>query len=736
MAPQRIAKATRTLMRRQSSRESRLTAAGSVQSVDAAEARAAFKKTRAASDLNNPKALFADAQTAKSAALRRICHVDPLKSLYRSDGFGVVVNSATFTQASTALVLANTLWIAVETDNKEADGHIGHWLISIDSAFCLLFLIELTVRFLALKRLHFFCTDAWLMLDTSLAVMNIVEAWLVPSFSSDQSTDGTSGPLRVLRVLRLSRIARTLTLFRLIPELTLLIRSITQALRAVFAVICLLMLFVYVNALYFTGLARGTQLETKFFKDVPTSMKSLIVHGTLLDEIGEMMDLLGEESIILTALFVVFVFVTACLLLNMLVGVLVEVVTVTASVEQEEHLGQFVIEALQQALLNIGHDGKSKVTRKQFERVVRQGVMNEVLRVLNISMDRQTLLSYIFEPEGDHVDTVGISPVVLTLLQLRATSPATVRDVLDARRIILQRLNQLEKVVQKAGGEAPAASAKKAPRGGERRGGFVAPAAGGSPSPRASVCSDVPSQSPEEQLKALMPARTHFGHTASLREGVSKQLYQEFSQLTGKLKELQDSLHRDLMRTMPSGATSVPPQSVYDDVEDAEGGRISGEHNAWSNGFAGSYSTASDVPLEPSASQARPNKVGRNSGMRVAAARSESDDDRSPRTPSTGSGPGSQQHARVRLVDSAFTGNGRMASLPPNMLPAGASMEGPVAQTRLDSEARNAHDENKGRGLRAVLSEADVPHTADLSSSHAAQGVKSKDSRTSQVSRV
>eukprot|EP00971_Amphidinium_carterae_P175137 3471780-Amphidinium_carterae.1 len=176
-----------------------------------------------------------------------------------------------------------------------------------------------------------------------------------------------------------------------------------------------------------------------------------------------MMDLLGEESIILTALFVVFVFVTACLLLNMLVGVLVEVqhstkrvtlrsttqvrltlnvclcinyplsvilrlcswfiecsyqgvrnrhetgsykaiyevfarqiwasnlneqtclrlkrsiffflpilsstplfktcligvpcdkvVTVTASVEQEEHLGQFVIEALQQALLNIG----------------------------------------------------------------------------------------------------------------------------------------------------------------------------------------------------------------------------------------------------------------------------------------------------------------------------------------------------------------------------------------------
>eukprot|EP00971_Amphidinium_carterae_P105411 2087344-Amphidinium_carterae.1 len=35
----------------------------------------------------------------------------------------------------------------------------------------------------------------------------------------------------------------------------------------VFAVICLLMLFVYVNALYFTGLARGTQLETKFFKD-------------------------------------------------------------------------------------------------------------------------------------------------------------------------------------------------------------------------------------------------------------------------------------------------------------------------------------------------------------------------------------------------------------------------------------------------------------------------------------
>eukprot|EP00403_Amphidinium_massartii_P039778 CAMPEP_0178452970 /NCGR_PEP_ID=MMETSP0689_2-20121128/44545_1 /TAXON_ID=160604 /ORGANISM="Amphidinium massartii, Strain CS-259" /LENGTH=784 /DNA_ID=CAMNT_0020078745 /DNA_START=70 /DNA_END=2424 /DNA_ORIENTATION=+ len=626
-SPRPASKVARTGLRSGTS-STRFGPAGSAQSVEIAAAKSQFKKTRANSDLNNPKALFADAVTAKSAALRRICHVDPLKSLYRSDGvMGSVVASAMFTQISTILVLANTLWIAIETDHPKLGQELGHWLFSVDSAFCLLFLLELLARFAALKRWHFFFADPWLIFDTVMAIMNIVEAWMLPQFASGVYDNGASGPLRVLRVMRLTRIARTLALFRLIPELTLLIRSITQALRAVFAVICLLILFVYVNALYFTGLAKGTPLEKKHFPDVPTAMKTLIVHGTLLDEIAWFVDQIGQESVVLTILFVLFVFVTACLLLNMLVGVLVEVVTVTASVEQEEHLGQFVMEALTQALHNIGHDGRAKVSRHQFERVVRQGVMNEVLRVLNISMDKRTLLEYIFEPEGDIVETVQISNVVLTMLQLRATSPATVRDVLDTRRMILQRLAQVEKLLKdgKPNGAArktqhhhmtAAASTASAVRG--RRPSWGVPA-----SPRVSVTSAGGEENSWTADDGKLLAKSSTGRnftashsataaretasstvhaTSSHREPFGKHLYHDLAHMVSKLKDLQEQMQRDILVTASGGpkefAQQRPVYNVFDDCDDIRSPLRSeqdGRHSSAAQAVGSSYDSSSSV---------------------------------------------------------------------------------------------------------------------------------------------
>mmetsp|Transcript_32755 Transcript_32755/g.59874 ORF Transcript_32755/g.59874 Transcript_32755/m.59874 type:complete len:690 (-) Transcript_32755:151-2220(-) len=421
---------------------------GDTEAQETVSAFAGFRKRRAKSDLNAPHTtMFKDAASAKSAALQRVCAVDPWLTLYSSDGLrGALIHSPLWMYASIALVLSNTLWIAIETDNPDID-RPAHWLLSVDSVFCFLFLIELTARISALTRWHYIFTDGWLMFDVVMGLLNVVEAWIMPHFGNGAYADG-AGSLRALRVLRLSRIARTLMIFRLIPELALLIRSITQALRAVTAVMCLLVLYVFINALYFTNLARDTELEAVLFPDVITSMKTLIVRGTLLDSPMMVIDMLVRESASLTMLFTMFIFVTACLLLNMLVGVLVEVVSVSAAVEQEETLAHFVMDALTQCLSHIGHDSQQKVTRRMMERVVRQGVMNEVLRVLDISMSKTTLLDHIFETDGGVVETVSMSNVVMTLLQLRSTAPATVRDVLDARRVVLHRLAQIEAMLR------------------------------------------------------------------------------------------------------------------------------------------------------------------------------------------------------------------------------------------------------------------------------------------------
>eukprot|EP00971_Amphidinium_carterae_P314641 6254324-Amphidinium_carterae.1 len=129
---------------------------------EAVSAFAGFKKRRAKSDLYAPTTLLKDAAAAKSAALQRVCSVDPWLSLYSNDGFrGALIHSQVWMYASILLVLSNTLWIALETDHPEID-RPTHWLLSVDSIFCLLFLLELLARISALTRWRYIFTDAWL----------------------------------------------------------------------------------------------------------------------------------------------------------------------------------------------------------------------------------------------------------------------------------------------------------------------------------------------------------------------------------------------------------------------------------------------------------------------------------------------------------------------------------------------------------------------------------------------
>eukprot|EP00403_Amphidinium_massartii_P017237 CAMPEP_0178419846 /NCGR_PEP_ID=MMETSP0689_2-20121128/25822_1 /TAXON_ID=160604 /ORGANISM="Amphidinium massartii, Strain CS-259" /LENGTH=696 /DNA_ID=CAMNT_0020041299 /DNA_START=52 /DNA_END=2139 /DNA_ORIENTATION=+ len=420
-----------------------------------------FRKARASSNLSNAsttpqaQALFQDKDTAKANAMKRLCNIDPLSSLYGTEGpIAWFARSQLFGQLSTALVLANTLWIAIDTDSEKVGlrSALGEsFFFMVETIFCILFLAEWMVRFLSLKQKRYLLLDGWLIFDTIMVILSVLEAWLIPLLSNQFQAgpqESESGMLRALRALRLSRTGRAMALFRLVPEFAVLVRSLTSALRAVFCVICLLLLFVYVNAIYFTVFAVGTGLEKTYFPDVPTSMKTLLVRGTLLDEITEVMDDLGSSSPALLVVFILFVIISACILLNMLIGVLCEVVNVTAAVEQEEMLTHFVMATLIRTLQDIGHDGRRAVSKRQFQRAIRRGHMNEVLRVLDIPLDKTTLVEYIFATseteEGRAASTVRINDAVLMLMQLRTTVPATARDLMETKRVVLHHLKRLE----------------------------------------------------------------------------------------------------------------------------------------------------------------------------------------------------------------------------------------------------------------------------------------------------
>jgi len=118
----------------------------------------AYRKGRATSDLNKSRVLFRTPNSAKSDAVRRIVSVDANgKSVYKEDTLmGLIVHSSYYTYVSFLLVFANTLWVSFELDIAQEDRTLGHWLWSVDSLFCILFILELLPRWFSLKK-----TTSW-----------------------------------------------------------------------------------------------------------------------------------------------------------------------------------------------------------------------------------------------------------------------------------------------------------------------------------------------------------------------------------------------------------------------------------------------------------------------------------------------------------------------------------------------------------------------------------------------
>merc|ERR1719156_79480 len=99
----------------------------------------------------------------------------------------------------------------------------------------------------------------------------------------------------------------------------------------------LLVLLTYVFAIAFTQLAVGTEsIGESYFSNVSHSMFSLLIHATFLDDLSAYADDLRNEAWYLLALSLVFICLAALTVMNMLIGVLCEVVSAVAERERGE----------------------------------------------------------------------------------------------------------------------------------------------------------------------------------------------------------------------------------------------------------------------------------------------------------------------------------------------------------------------------------------------------------------
>ncbi|GFD88549.1 hypothetical protein KUL152_07750 [Tenacibaculum sp. KUL152] len=174
------------------------------------------------------------------------------------------------------------------------------WFIS---AF---FLTEITIRFLAEKRKRYFFRSFWNWFDTLIVIISLIPA------------DDTELAL----IARLVRVFRVLRMISIIPELRILLVSLVKALPQLGYVMLLMFIIFYIYAA--VGSTLFENINPVLWGDITISMLTLFRIMTFEDWTDVMYE--TQEVYSLSWIFyLTFIFFTAFAFLNMVIGIVVNV---------------------------------------------------------------------------------------------------------------------------------------------------------------------------------------------------------------------------------------------------------------------------------------------------------------------------------------------------------------------------------------------------------------------------
>lgn len=180
---------------------------------------------------------------------------------------------------------------------------IIRWL---DVAITVIFLFEITIRFIAEENKRRFFHSGWNIFDTLIVVIS-----LIPIDDSEMALIG-----------RLIRIFRVLRMVSIIPELRLLLNSLLQALPQLGYVLLLMFIIFYIYAAI--GATFFAKINPVLWGDIAISLLTLFRVMTFEDWTDVMYETM-EVYPMSWLFYLTFIFLTAFAFLNMVIGIVVNV---------------------------------------------------------------------------------------------------------------------------------------------------------------------------------------------------------------------------------------------------------------------------------------------------------------------------------------------------------------------------------------------------------------------------
>eukprot|EP00928_Gymnodinium_smaydae_P072586 TRINITY_DN55926_c0_g1_i1.p1 TRINITY_DN55926_c0_g1~~TRINITY_DN55926_c0_g1_i1.p1 ORF type:complete len:696 (-),score=97.35 TRINITY_DN55926_c0_g1_i1:110-2197(-) len=376
-----------------------------------------------------------------------------VRQLYKEDGWcQAITRSTIFENITLACVASNAIWMWIDNDLNTGTVIVDSppVFIVVENLFCFFFAWEWTMRAFSFKRFCSGLRDAWFVFDGLLALLMAFETWLLPLtvifMGGGKGVNMNTSALRIIRLLRLSKLARMMRLVRFIPELMIMIKGLAAGFRSVMTTLVLLFVTVYVFALGFCNVTRDTSIGQDYFPTVFEAIMNLLVRGILPDHETFVYDL-REYDPVLGFAGLVFVFIATLTILNLLVGVLCEAVSVVASVEKEQMAAELVKTSLAHILDDVDNsavgDSDRQISGVEFDALVCRRDFAQAIMDVGVDIHGLCGLSQEVFAEGR---SISFQDFYKLLLQMRGSNYATVKHIIDIRmdisdlkRILLMR---------------------------------------------------------------------------------------------------------------------------------------------------------------------------------------------------------------------------------------------------------------------------------------------------------
>lgn len=347
-----------------------------------------------------------------------------------------ITTSRAYEWGSGVLILLNAAFIGWETQWRaehsrdianrglELDNETPVFLLVCQWTFCILFCVELGLRWMAEGLTGFFSTteSSWNSFDAIIVGISLIDQFLeLLGDSGEQSMTSSVSILRTMRIVRIVRVVRVIRVLRFFRELRIMVVSVLGSFKSLMWVSLVLLMLFFIFGISFT-VGTLTQLDTTEKFLAPEHEDLLNMFGTLDrsiitlfmamsggDDWGRYYEALEPLPAHYRLLFVIFITFSIFAVVNIVTGVFVQSaleqnltdreVIVSEEMEKKNQL----LSELKQVFEEMDEDGTEGISREEFERKLDDDRVVAYFSALKLDVsDAQTLFTLLdFDQSGE-----------------------------------------------------------------------------------------------------------------------------------------------------------------------------------------------------------------------------------------------------------------------------------------------------------------------------------------------